>query len=242
MSDVGLSPEARERSKLYDASAKVYAAYFPLVWRFLFPKLHGWLAKQFADRGHILDAGTGPGYWVDYLARTEPRERVVGLDFSEESIKIARRRVNAPATAFQLGDLTATPFEDASFDGVLCTGVLDTFADPARALREFQRILRPKGVVVLVLRGPGERTSRALERFFRFTYALPAALRNRSISALRMPDHLWNRNPLWQRLPDLARQEQLEVRVIEPAGLITKVVLVKTPDQHGKNGVASKES
>ena len=87
MSDVGLSPEARERSKLYDASAKVYAAYFPLVWRFLFPKLHGWLAKQFADRGHILDAGTGPGYWVDYLARTEPRERVVGLDFSEESIK-----------------------------------------------------------------------------------------------------------------------------------------------------------
>lgn len=228
MSNLGLSQEALERRKLFDASADLYSATFPLVWRYVFPGLHNWMSQQFAGARSILDAGTGPGYWVGYLARAEPRERVVGLDFSERFLDIARRRVKAPAAEFRLGDLTATPFEDESFDGVLCTGVLDTFNDPAGALREFRRLLRPGGKAVLILRGPGGRTSGALERFFRLCVGLSSAVRGRSIRAFHVPDHLWSRNPLWQRLPDVARQENLDMDVFEPAGLITKAVLVKT--------------
>lgn len=56
------------RPELFDASPKLYSATFPRIWRYGFPGLHGWLNTRFAGCRSILDAGTGPGYWAQFLA------------------------------------------------------------------------------------------------------------------------------------------------------------------------------
>ncbi len=227
MSEAKLSESALERSRIFDSSAGLYSATFPAIWRLVFRRLHPWIAKQFADADRILDAGTGPGYWARFLARQQRRERVVGLDFSEKFLAIARSKYTAPNTEYQLGDLTDTGFADASFDGVLCSGVLDTFPDPGSALREFHRILAPGGVAVLILRGPGGRSSRALEHFFRFCVGAMSVIKNRSLRSFAVPDHLWSRTPLRQRVAALAQEEGFAVQVLRDQGLITKVTLAK---------------
>ncbi len=48
-----------------------------------------------------------------------------------------------------ISDITAIPVPDASFDAVLCTEVLEHVPDPVKALEEFARVLKKKGVLIL---------------------------------------------------------------------------------------------
>jgi len=48
-----------------------------------------------------------------------------------------------------VGDITDIPEEDASFDAVMCVEVLEHLPDPLAALREFSRLLRPGGSLIL---------------------------------------------------------------------------------------------
>ena len=50
-----------------------------------------------------------------------------------------------------VSDITDIPAPDASFDAILCTEVLEHVPEPTRALDEFERLLRPKGVVILTV-------------------------------------------------------------------------------------------
>ncbi len=54
------------------------------------------------------------------------------------------------STAAVHGDVTALPFESALFDLVICSHVLEHVVDDARALHEFERVLRPAGVALLM--------------------------------------------------------------------------------------------
>ena len=68
---------------------------------------------------------------------------VIGLDFSAEAVELARKLV--PNGRFQQGDAQALPFPAASFDAVLCGYGLMHLPEPAAALREMLRVLRPGG-------------------------------------------------------------------------------------------------
>ena len=50
---------------------------------------------------------------------------------------------------FVLGSATHLPFRDNSFDAVHCAAAMHIFQEPARAIQEFHRVLRPDGKVVL---------------------------------------------------------------------------------------------
>jgi SAM-dependent methyltransferase len=92
----------------------------------------------------LLDVGCGTGH---HLARYRRLGfAVVGVDGSAEMLALAR--VANPGVPLQRADLQKLPFPDAAFDVVLSIEVLRYLPDPAPALREMARVLRPGGVLV----------------------------------------------------------------------------------------------
>ena len=100
----------------------------------------------------VLDAACGPGKYAEILLARGAR--VTGFDLSPTMIELARRR-NGERGTFFVHDLTA-PLDrpDASFDVVLCALALHYLPDWTPALREFHRLLRPGGCLVLSAEHP----------------------------------------------------------------------------------------
>jgi len=100
--------------------------------------------------GRILDVGTGPGYLPVEIVRRAQSITVVGIDATGKMIQLASRRANAqglaPRLTFLVGNAYSLMFRDNSFDMVISTGVLHAWKDPARALGECHRVLKPGGV------------------------------------------------------------------------------------------------
>jgi SAM-dependent methyltransferase len=100
----------------------------------------------------VLDAGCGPGYYAEALLARGAS--VVAIDESPRMLDLARRRLG-PAMELLRTDLNdPLPFVDESFDLVVCPLVIHYLDDRAATLREFFRILRPPGRVVLSTNHP----------------------------------------------------------------------------------------
>jgi SAM-dependent methyltransferase len=98
----------------------------------------------------FLDAGCGDGRHLAALARGVHRPpRVVGTDISQRILETARAAAAPLEPELVQANLEALPFEDAAFDLVLCTQVIEHLLDPAAGLRELARVLRPGGALVL---------------------------------------------------------------------------------------------
>ncbi|MCG3750397.1 class I SAM-dependent methyltransferase [Amycolatopsis sp. Poz14] len=101
---------------------------------------------------HVLDAACGPGLYAEEL--TARGARVTGFDLSPRMVELSRERV--PAGEFRVQDL-AEPLSwlpDASVDQVLFALALEYVDDRVGALREFRRVLRPGGALVLSRQHP----------------------------------------------------------------------------------------
>jgi 2-polyprenyl-3-methyl-5-hydroxy-6-metoxy-1,4-benzoquinol methylase len=90
------------------------------------------------DPQDILDAGCGEGHVSAWVHEALPGCEITGLEARREALAAYRAR-NPHAPAVQ-ADLTATPFEDRTFDVVLCTEVLEHLPAPGRALAELARV------------------------------------------------------------------------------------------------------
>ncbi len=101
----------------------------------------------------VLEAGCGVGAQTVPLLRGSPGARITCLDISAKSLAEAEARVQAaglPVPQFRQGDLQALPFPDSSFDHAFVCFVLEHLRDPARALSELRRVLRPGGSLTVV--------------------------------------------------------------------------------------------
>lgn len=87
----------------------------------------------------ILDVGCGTGYNVALLRRYG---RAQGVDMSEEALRFCRRRGVTEVTLHQAEEL---PFPNQSFDLLTAFDVIEHIEDDRGALREFRRLLRPRG-------------------------------------------------------------------------------------------------
>jgi ubiquinone/menaquinone biosynthesis C-methylase UbiE len=95
----------------------------------------------------LLDVGCGPGSITLGLAEIVAPGQVVGIDIQAAQVEQARAAAHGIATVrFEVADLYALPFPDASFDGAFANGVLMHLREPVRALAELRRVLRPGGI------------------------------------------------------------------------------------------------
>jgi SAM-dependent methyltransferase len=102
------------------------------------PDSHGTIRDELRARTpcKVLDAGCGEGALASYL-------QGLGWDVHCADIDRESFKVDAPFTP---ADLNKTlPFDDASFDAVICANTLHRLYNPAGAIRELHRILRPGG-------------------------------------------------------------------------------------------------
>lgn len=94
----------------------------------------------------ILDAGCGTGGLIRALRAARPEWSVTGLDFSPRACAFARTRTGVDIVE---GSITALPFGDREFDAVVSADVVCQVQGGAGALREFARVTRPGGAVVV---------------------------------------------------------------------------------------------
>jgi SAM-dependent methyltransferase len=105
-----------------------------------------WLAADLASGLDVLDAGCGVGYGAEMIARAGA-SRVVGIDLAPEAIAAASERVGEMAD-FQVGDVQDLPFDEGSFDLVVCFEVLEHLEDPEPAITALKDVLREGGLLI----------------------------------------------------------------------------------------------
>jgi SAM-dependent methyltransferase len=101
----------------------------------------------------VLDVGCGAGGWHGRIAATGAA--LVGVDLMAGMLREARAAdvTLEPRPVFVQADALALPLSAASFDRVLCAGVLYHVADCEQALREIRRVLRAGGRAVISTNG-----------------------------------------------------------------------------------------
>jgi SAM-dependent methyltransferase len=106
-----------------------------------------WL--QVAPGRRWLDVGSGTGILTrTILEGAEPSE-VVGIDPSDGFLGHARAQTQDARARFELADARALPFDAATFDVVVSGLALNFVPDPAQAMAEMKRVVRPGGLVAL---------------------------------------------------------------------------------------------
>ncbi|WP_421708376.1 ArsR/SmtB family transcription factor [Algihabitans sp.] len=101
--------------------------------------------------GEIVDIGTGTGRILGLLA--ERAERGIGIDTSREMLTVARatlERQGLRHVEVRHGDMTQLPLPSSTFDLATLHMVLHYAADPARAIAEAARVLKPGGRLIIV--------------------------------------------------------------------------------------------
>lgn len=110
------------------------------------------------DVNDLLDIGTGTGRILEVFA---PHiQRGLGIDLSPDMLTLARAALAEKGLSHcqvRLGDMYDIPVGNESFDLVISHQVLHFADDPALALREAARVLRPGGLAVIVDFAPHER-------------------------------------------------------------------------------------
>jgi len=114
---------------------------------------HRQISAQVPKDARILDLGCGAGVLSEKLLSSG--FRVTSADYSEDMLELTRKRLakgsNAPEAVVR-ADILDLPFDDASFDVIVCMGVFGYFDDVDRAISEVRRVLKPGGMFFMSIR------------------------------------------------------------------------------------------
>lgn len=145
-------------SELMSTNDTVFAGSIPAVYdRYMVPLLFRPYAQEVARRAgafgpsRILETAAGTGIVTEALHRALPDADIVATDLNPPMLEEAARRVTAPNVSFRPADALALPFEDGSFDLVVCQFGVMFFPDKVQGNAEARRVLREGGTYLLVI-------------------------------------------------------------------------------------------
>jgi demethylmenaquinone methyltransferase/2-methoxy-6-polyprenyl-1,4-benzoquinol methylase len=148
--DRGTLPEPEVRA-MFDRIARVY----DLINSVMTAGLHHQWRRRAADLANVspgdrvLDVATGTGDLAIELAeRVTPGGQVIGSDFSEEMLALARKK--APGLRFEWGNALELPYEDGAFAASTVGFGARNFSDLDRGVAEMARVVKPGGRVVIL--------------------------------------------------------------------------------------------
>lgn len=160
----------------YDLNNRVHSLGRDQAWRRKAVRL----AKVRAGQDHVVDVACGTGDLTFAFADANPAS-VLGIDFTPRMLEIARVKDRdrsrpdgeGPVPEFRVGDAMDLQLPDASADIVSIAFGIRNVSEPAQALREFRRILRPGGrLVILEFSVPRNPLLRAGYNFY-FHHVMP---------------------------------------------------------------------
>jgi demethylmenaquinone methyltransferase/2-methoxy-6-polyprenyl-1,4-benzoquinol methylase len=163
----------------YDLNNRVHSLWLDQRWRRKAVR-----AAAIKPGDHVLDVACGTGDLTQLFARSAAA-KVTGLDFTPAMLDIARiKQQRQPTDAaakvtYLEGDAMALPFPDASFDVLSIAFGIRNVTDPAKAIAEFARVLKPGGRVVILEFG---QPTNGLMRWFNGVYC--ASIMPRTATAI----------------------------------------------------------
>ncbi len=109
---------------------------------------------EIRENATVLDIGCGGGRQLERLASLVSLGKVVGIDYSEDSVAVARKRNQRLIATGRVevlhGSVSSMPFQDATFD---CVSAVETYyfwPDIAADLAEVRRVMKPSGQMVII--------------------------------------------------------------------------------------------
>lgn len=147
MTDGATDPQTRRQQRAWRRQAASYDRTVERAERGMLEGSREWVGARAS--GRVLEVAVGTGRSLPYYPEGV---ELVGIDLSPEMLTIARERATATGLHAELreGDAEALPFDDASFDTVVCALALCSIPRPPVALAEMARVVVPGGSVVLV--------------------------------------------------------------------------------------------
>ncbi len=133
--------------RVWDAMAPRYDKDIAFFEKIQFDGGREWVCSRAA--GQVLEVAIGTGRNLEFYP---PDVTITGIELSPAMLDIARQRAADLGRDVDLreGDAQALPFDDASFDTVVCTLSLCTIPNHGKAIAEMARVLRPGGRLLLL--------------------------------------------------------------------------------------------
>lgn len=135
-----------------ESSDTVFAGSIPALYdRCLGPLLFEPYAEEMARRASalaprdVLETAAGTGIVTAALVRALPEARIVATDLNQAMLDVAAEKTGSAKIEFRTADAQALPFDDDSFDLVVCQFGAMFLPDRVTAYREARRVLRPGG-------------------------------------------------------------------------------------------------
>ena len=132
----------------WDKVAGVYDIFANIINKKTHKKLRTVVANEICENDSVLECACGTGLLTVAMA---PRcKTLVATDFSSNMIKHAQKNCkNFPNVTFSQANIMSLDFPDSTFDVVVAANVIHLLDEPAKAIKELDRVCKPGGKIII---------------------------------------------------------------------------------------------
>jgi ubiquinone/menaquinone biosynthesis C-methylase UbiE len=136
--------EFSQRKKFWDRNAKKYELFMKKDKK-AYEKVYSLIKNSLNKDMQVLEIATGTGIVARNISNSA--NCIEAIDYSEEMIKVARRKSNEENVFFSVQDAYDLNYEDNSFDAVIIMNTLHIVEEPEKILNEIHRVLKKDGIL-----------------------------------------------------------------------------------------------